>query len=164
MTWDRWERAADRGPEALLWKGGCLLAVVIVLGALVGFAFRMVGGAATVVEKEFGAEASLRKYEWFKDVAARMDAQQANINQYGKRMGALQKAYGGEPRSKWSREDREQANLWEQEVAGLKASYNGLSSEYNSAMSRENWRWANAGQVPAGGRPLPREYRPYLED
>ncbi len=69
------------------------------------------------------------------------------------------------PRNKWPREDREQYNLWQSEVAGIKASYNTLAAEYNAQMSKMNWRFTNVGELPKGAEtPLPREFKPYQED
>ena len=64
----------------------------------------------------------------------------------------------------WPREDREQFNLWEQEVAGIKASYNMLAADYNAQMAKFNWAFAERGKLPEGATdPLPREYKPYEE-
>lgn len=70
--------------------------------------------------------------------------------------------YEGVKRLDWPKEDREQYNLWTSEVAGVRASYNALAAEYNSQMSKFNWRFTNAGQLPEGAtETLPREYKPY---
>ena len=60
------------------------------------------------------------------------------------------------------RSDKEQMYVWMSEVAGIKASYNQLVSEYNSQMSKLNWRFCNVGNLPQGATEvLPREYKPY---
>jgi hypothetical protein len=75
----------------------------------------------------------------------------------------MKKDYDGKPRSEWAREDREQNNLNQEELAGLKMSYNTLAGEYNSAMSKLNWSFCNVGELPAGAtEPLPREFKPYI--
>ncbi len=122
-------------------------------------------GVSEVARKEFSARTLLDRYEWFKDAAAALDAKLASLEVYKARRKALADGYAGKTRSEWAREDREQANLWEQEVAGLKSSYNRLASEYNAAMAKENFRFTNQGRLPEGAsKPLPREYKPYLED
>ena len=168
MSWKSWERAAESGPEAILVKLGCLAVVVVLFGGCLGVIGWVAGWfseAGQVVQKEFGATAALKKYEWFKDAAAQLDAKAASIKVYESRMAALRADYAGQPRAKWSREDREQVNLWEQELAGIRASYNGLAAEYNAAHAKLNWVFADVGSLPAGAAvALPREDRTYLEN
>ena len=41
--------------------------------------------------------------------------------------------------------------------------HNQLCAEYNSAMSKFNYRFTNIGDLPEGAtEPLPREYKPYI--
>jgi hypothetical protein len=119
--------------------------------------------AAAVAQKEFYPDALLRKYEWFKDASAALDKKQADIGVYDARLRSLLDAYEGVARGKWPRDDREQFSIWSSEAAGVRASYNQLAAEYNAEMSKFNWRFTNVGDVPQGGKPLPRDYRPYQE-
>lgn len=163
MTWDSWERAANKGPEALMRKVGCLTIIVIVLVAPVAYLFGWFGEAAQVAREEFGPRELLRKYEWFKDASAALDAKLANLKQYEMRLKNLESAYGDDPRSKWSRDDRQQHSIWQSEMAGLAASFNELAADYNAQMAKFNWRFTNAGDLPQGATvPLPREFKPYL--
>lgn len=115
-----------------------------------------------VLQEQTEGHELLRKYEWFKDAAAQLDKKKADIQVYDRRFKNLKDAYSGQTRNQWSREDREQSNIWEGEVAGIKASYNALAADYNAAMAKINYRFCNLGQLPAGAdRPLPREYKPY---
>ncbi len=128
-------------------------------------ALGLIGGAATnaaaVVQKEFYPDALLKKYEWFKDASAALDKKAADIGVYDGRLRSQVTLYG--PAAKWPRDVREQAAIWMSEEAGIKASYNQLASEYNAEMVKFNWRFTNVGDVPQGGQPVQREYRPYLE-
>ena len=118
-----------------------------------------------VAQKELGPKELLRKYEWFKNASSQLDKKQADIKVYQKRKTSMETGYTDLPRHKWPREDREQYNLWESEVAGIKASYNTLAAEYNAQMSKMNWRFTNVGELPKGAEtPLPREFKPYQED
>lgn len=129
------------------------------LGQVLG----LIGETAQVAREEFGPRAALEKYERFKDMSAQLDAKVANIQVYESRVTALQESYQGVPRTQWAREDRENFNLWLQEVAGIKASYNLLAAEYNADMAKFNYRFANQGELPEGAtKPLPREYKPYV--
>lgn len=133
------------------------------LGQVLGLFGGAVNSVAVVVQKEFYPEALLRKYEWFKDASAALDKKQADITIYDRRLTDLGEAYKGTARKDWPRDDREQYSIWASEAAGIRASYNQLASEYNSEMSKFNWRFTNVGDVPQGGKPLPREYRTYIE-
>ncbi len=118
-----------------------------------------------VAQEELGPKELLRKYEWFKNASSQLDKKQADIKVYQKRITTMSKDYVDLPRNKWPREDREQYNLWQSEVAGIKASYNTLAAEYNSQMSKINWRFTNVGELPKGAEtPLPRDFKPYQEE
>ena len=121
--------------------------------------------AKEVAQEELGPKELLRKYEWFKDASSQLDKKQADIKVYEKRITSMKENYEDVPRNKWAREDREQYNLWDSEVAGIKASYNTLAADYNAQMAKVNWRFANVGQLPEGAEdPLPREFKPYQEE
>ena len=123
------------------------------------------GEASSVIREEFGPRELLRKYEWFKDASAALDAKQATITVYQGRFKRLEDDYAGKPRTEWARDDREQWSIWQSEAAGIRASYNTLAADYNSEMSKFNWRFTNVGDLPKGAtRPLPREYKPYEEN
>lgn len=128
----------------------------------------LVGGAvdngAKVIQKEFYPDALLRKYEWFKDASAALDAKQADMKVYDVRLKSLNESYQGVNRRQWPRDDREQYSIWLSEAAGIRASYNQLASEYNSEMVKWNKSFMNTGKMPDGGKPLPREYRTYQEE
>ena len=134
------------------------LLVLIIIGSLLGW----FSEGTKVVQEEFGPRAILKKYEWFKDASAALDEKKANIAVYETRLTGIEDAYKGVSRKDWPRDDREQYSIWSSEVAGVRASYNDLAAEYNSEMSKFNWRFANKGDLPKGAdEPLPREYKPY---
>lgn len=145
-----------------LWYVLFLLAVLIII--VMGWILGWFSEAVEEVREEFSPSELLRKYEWFKDTAADLDAKQANIKVFGSRMESLEESYGDIPRNDWDRTDKEQYNLWVQEQAGVISSYNLLAAEYNSQMAKFNWRFANAGELPEGATdPVPREFRSYEE-
>ena len=120
--------------------------------------------AVDVAHEEFGPRELLRKYEWLKDAAAQLDKKKADIKVYKAGLTDLADTYEGVKRIDWAKEDREHHNLLTQQVAGVRASYNDLAADYNSQMSKINWRFTNAGQLPEGAtEPLPREFKPYEE-
>lgn len=136
---------------------------VIAVCLIVVLPMRLCNEAVDVAFEEAGPRALLKKYQWFKDASAQLDKKTADMEVYDSRFKSMAEQYKGVPRTEWAREDREQYNLWTSECAGIRASYNGLAAEYNSAMAKENWRFCNAGDLPKGAdKPLPREYKPYV--
>ena len=163
QSWKDYEHAAERGPMAIGVKVILASSVLIALVFGIGYVFGWFGETAQVAKEEFGPRAALQKYEWFKDAAAQLEKKQADITVYDSRLKAMDKTYEKLPRQNWPREDREQYNVWQSEVAGVKASFNTLAAEYNSQMAKFNWRFANAGDLPQGAdKPLPREFKPYI--
>lgn len=149
------------------WGFGILIGI-FVLNVILGTcntANKMVDNAQKVVYDEYKPEELLRKYEWFKDASAQLDAKISNISSYESRFKSIKSSYGADSlnRKVWERSDKEQWNIWESECSGVKASYNDLAAEYNAAMSKFNYRFCNKGDLPQGAEmPLPRNYKPYL--
>lgn len=153
------------------WKifGYSVLVGVIIVGCTLIFgtcnlASKMVANGQQTVYEQFSPSVLLAKYEWFKDASAQLDAKVANMGDYTQRFKDLRDAYGSDSlhRSKWSRADMEQWNLWSSELAGVKASYNDLAGQYNAAMVKFNYRFCNVGNLPQGATiALPKEYKPY---
>ena len=145
--------------------GVILVAICIGVFTIVGGACSYVGKVADVAQQEFDPHELFRRYVWFKDAAAVLEKKMADMKVYDKRLKGLEAAYAGQPRTKWARDDREQWSIWQSECAGIRASYNSLAAEYNSAMAKINWRFCEVGKLPPGATtPLPREFKPYVED
>ena len=141
---------------------GCGLILVVLLASAACGVGGCVLSLAGKANQQFGVDASLEKYERFKDIAARLDAKKSSIEVSEARLVALEKEYEGTPRKDWPRADLEQSNVWRAEVAGMKASFNSLAAEWNAMMAKENYRYANVGDLPKGAdKPLPREFKPY---
>jgi hypothetical protein len=142
-----------------------LLVSLFVGITIMNFTCGVFNNASAVIKKEVYPAALLKKYEWFKNASAELDKKQADISLYASKIISMRKEYEGEKRSAWDRTDKETFNIWEQELAGIKASYNGLAAEYNAQMAKINWAFCNIGKLPPGAiTPLPREYKPYKEN
>jgi hypothetical protein len=144
--------------------------ISLVIAFIVGFFFLGIvqrgcswaGKAADVAAQQVDPALLLKRYEWFKEVAAECDKKLADIKVYESRLESMAADYEGSSRKDWDRTDKEQFNLWQVEIAGVKASYNSLAAEYNAAMSKINYRFTNVGQLPKGAtETLPREIREY---
>ena len=132
-----------------------LLPILLIGCHILGAGWNWVGKSIDVVSKEVDPAYLLKKYEWFKDASASLDNKIATIQVMDNRIASIDKVTA-------QRSDKEQMYVWMSEVAGIKASYNQLVSEYNSQMSKLNWRFCNVGNLPQGATEvLPREYNPY---
>jgi hypothetical protein len=163
MSWEKFGDTIEKGPyRAGCAIGGLLLFFGVALGCL-GYVGGWFNEAGKVAQDELGPRALLKKYETFKDLSAAIDKSDADIKVYESRLKSIEDQYKGVQRKDWAREDIAQHSLAASELAGLKANRNRLAAEYNSQMAKENWKFANAGELPAGAKPLPREYREYTE-
>jgi hypothetical protein len=124
---------------------------------------RLADDAADTTVKQFAPSAMLRKYEWFKDTAAALDAKKADIDVYTARLTATEQTFGADAAS-WRRDVRENVAQERAEIAGIKASFNSLAAEYNAQFAKFNWSiFERFGDAPRGAREaLPREVKPYV--
>tara|TARA_Y100000310_G_C20552304_1_gene748712 strand:+ start:429 stop:863 length:435 start_codon:yes stop_codon:yes gene_type:complete len=124
-----------------------IITVTVVFLGLLGFVLNAVGTFGNTAVKELGGDALLRKYEWFKDAHNQLNAKTANIKIYKAKLDAFKQLENPD------RTDKENFATWAQELAGMQASYNDLAAEYNSNMSKVNWKFCS------GDNALPREYK-----
>lgn len=143
-----------------------LLAIIsLMIFAVISKGCNWLGKAANVAEQQVDPARLLKTYEWFKDVSAQADKKLADIKVYENRIASMNKSYENTSRKDWDRTDKEQFNQWQNEIAGVIASYNQLAAEYNSAMSKINYKFTNVGDLPKGAtEPLSREIREYKTD
>lgn len=118
-----------------------VFAMVTAMG-LVGSVFGMFSEAVTVAKQEFGAKASLKKYEWFKDASEQIIKLSSDIGIYEDKQNGM--CVPG-----MDRIAREQCMLWSQEVAGIKSAYNDVVAEYNAQSRKFNWSIYNVDELPA---------------
>ena len=108
--------------------------------------------AKETVYNEFKVSTLLKKYEYFKDLSAAIDKKRADIEVYQTEISSYNKD-----------DDKFYVEQRKSELLGIIAMHNQLCAEYNSAMSKFNYRFTNVGDLPEGaGEPLPREYKPYI--
>lgn len=101
---------------------------------------------------EFKVSTLLKKYEYFKDLSAAIDKKRADIEVYQTEISSYNKD-----------DDKFYVEQRKSELLGIIAMHNQLCAEYNSAMSKFNYRFTNVGDLPEGAvEPLPREYKPYI--
>jgi len=135
----------------------CALFVLLLIGGVLDFTSWFAGRAVDVVKQQIDPAELLRKYELFKDESAQLDAKLANIQ--------IKESQVKEIKSmpNMDRTNREQLMIWQQELGGMKYSFNALAADYNAQMAKINYAFCNVGQLPQGATiPLPREYKPYI--
>lgn len=129
------------------------LGLVIVLMVFF-FVTGMIGDGCKTVKKEYAPSALLKKYEDFKNLSAGIDRKRADIEMYKEEIKSLT---GTDKEDKFYREQRKS------ELMGIISVHNSLCEQYNSMMSKFNYRFTNKGDLPASNlEPLPREYKPYI--
>lgn len=162
---ERWEKAAKKGPWSLFGK---VVITLLLFGAIFGVIGMVCGTAkevAQVAHDEFNPKTLLKKYEWFKDMAASCDKLRANIKVTKTRIDQMEQDYSGVSRNEWDRVDKQTMSQWKAEFAGIKGAYNDAASRYNAQMTKFNWRFTETGDLPEGAtEPLPREFKPYVEE
>ena len=121
---------------------------------VISFTCNWFSDGAKTIQKEFAPSALLNKYEQFKNLSAAIDKKRADIDMYREEIKGMS---GNDKDDKYYREQRKS------ELMGIIAKHNQLCEEYNSAMSKFNYRFTNKGDLPATNlEPLPREYKPYI--
>jgi len=122
-----------------------------------GFISGWMNDAQKTAHREFDPSALLRKYEQFKDISAAIDKKRADIDLYTAEIQEMKSA------PSMDREDKFYLQQRKSELLGIIAVHNDLCAQYNSAMSKFNYRFCNKGELPATNlEPLPREYKPYI--
>ena len=136
----------------------------IIVGVIFGFIIfgtilRGCDDAAQTVNKEFNASALLKKYEDFKNLSAAIDEKRAEIEMYQSEIQEMSENKSMDKDDKFYLQQRKS------ELLGIISIHNGLCADYNSAMSKFNYRFTNRGDLPATNlEPLPREIKPYINN
>lgn len=135
MSWNKHEDKVKSG-----FRGTLLVAVIGVCSiSAIGYVLSGVGEVAQVAKEEFGARASLKKYEWFKDAAASIVKQKVNVIEYQARIKAFESDYDGVKKSEWPKDERSEYNQLRTELIGIKQIYNDTVAEYNAQSTKFNW-------------------------
>lgn len=168
MSWQKTgkyvEKSAASGPMGsikILFMGLLIMGVIGLGLNVVGGFFGWIGQAQQVAQEEFNPRAMLTKYEWFKNTASALAAKQQSIYVLEGRVKSLYEDYEGTKRKDWDRVDKQNMNIWRQETAGLKLSYNNLAAEWNSQIDKFHWRPFLGSLPPGAEQVLSSEFAPY---
>lgn len=143
-----YEKRLNNNPKSTILKGLLWLFGIVILFSTLSYGFGWFSEAAAVAKEEFGAKASLKKYEWFKDASETILEKKQTILVYQTNVDQMKKDYSDTKRKDWDRIDKQQYNQWSLEIVGLKASYNKVVKEYNAQSSKFNWKIYNTSDLP----------------
>lgn len=144
----QYEDDFENNPKGTIVKTMFWVLGIVILFSVIGYGLGWFSEAAVVAKEEFGAKASLKKYEWFKDASETIEAKRQTILVYEANLTDIDEQYGNVPRKDWDRLDKMQYNQWRAEITGIKASYNKVVKEYNAQSSKFNWRGYNTTDLP----------------
>lgn len=119
---------------SFFWKIGVFILILVIGANVLGF----FGDGAKLLKQELSPTAIQKKYEWFKDASASLDAKSAAIEVNKQAVTDLQETYGKDMKS-WPRDVRQDLSMTRAELRGSILSYNRLRAEYNSQSSKWNW-------------------------
>jgi len=125
--------------------------IILVIIFPLALLLNMCEDGSRTIQKEFSPSAMLKKYESFKDLSAAIDEKRATIDVYKTQLDGIKDHEGF------------QYQQVQSELMGLISMHNSLCAEYNSSMSKFNYRFCNKGDLPESNmEPLPREIKPYI--
>lgn len=146
MSWDSWEAAADKGPEALAWKLGKWIILFAVIFTVIGVvAYPFVQGAR-IVEKTLDADNVIYNYEWFKTRNQDIVSLNSKIRSADAMVTGFVEMVG--PRKDWVREDRIEHSRLMTIAVGLKHQRADLAAEYNAKSQMANRKIFKTGELP----------------
>ena len=129
--------------------------LLVFLGlTFIGFSCGWFSDGVKTVQQEYAPSVLLKKYEQFKDLSAAIDKKRADIDLLQNSLKRMK----NDGKDGYYREQRET------ELMGIIMIHNSLCEQYNSAMSKFNYRFTNKGDLPATNlEVLPREFKPYID-
>lgn len=145
MPWQAYEKAAERGPAAILWKVGFLFLGIVIVVGLVGFVLNPFRQAGRIVNQTIDADNVLYNYEWFKQRHEGINAIDRKIEESKFAITSFDEAAGD--RADWHREDREEHARLSAVLLGLKQQRADLAAEYNARSRMVNRSIFKAGDV-----------------
>ncbi len=164
-NWNKLDPENHKGPIAWFFQILIVCVIVSLMSGTAAYFLGWIGEGAHVAQKQFGPQATLDKYIWWKQAAAGLKAKQENILSMRKGLGDLRAQYKGKERKDWARTDLESESLKQTELQAAIGSYNDLAGQYNAAMAEFNMAFANRGTLPSGAQDvLPDGFALYNSD
>ena len=142
--------------KIILWV---ILGMIILVPSFIfvrscSMAVNMADNGFKTVEQQFSPSELLKKYEYFKDLSAAIDKKRADIEMYQTEISSYTIS---------DKDDKFYIQQKKNELIGIISMHNSLCAKYNADMSKFNYRFTNAGDLPDTNLDvLPREYKPYI--
>ena len=125
-----------------------ILTATMIAGIL---GYRYADEAREVAWQETRPLVLVKKYRFFKELQAALDARQADIHAKKRALTRLEARIAKlDAAGKETESLQEEQSLQEQEVYGLIASYNAMAANYNRRMADVGYQFCNQGQMPQG--------------
>lgn len=145
MSWDKWERAAEKGPGAIAWKIGLFTLVLLIVISVAGFVLNPFKQAGRIFNKTIDADNVIYNYEWFKQRHEDILATESKIDSAREAVEQFKSDAG--PRDSWHREDRTEHSRLTTVVMGLEQRRADLAAEYNARSRMVNRSIFKTGDV-----------------
>ncbi len=145
MSWNDYERAAEKGPLGFGFKVFFAVMAFLVVASVAGWGLGWFGEAGQVAQQEFGAKAALQKYEWFINQANGIEKMDKDIQMFEQRVanvGDQYSGYGKDP-AKWPPHVQVQYNSEKkqarEDLLAVSSQRNTLVQDYNAQSEKFNW-------------------------
>ncbi len=134
-----------------------LISIGLFIFLLLGFTrCTMCSDGVKTIEEQYKPSALLKKYEYFKDLSGGIDKKDADIQMYQSEISSMTVS---------DKDDKFYLQQRKSELMGIISIRNQMCAEYNIAMSKFNYSFCNKGTLPQTNlEPLPREYKPYINN
>lgn len=132
MSWEKWDKRAEKGPGALFFP---ILGIVIFLCVL-GFVLNPFRQAGSIVNKTINADNVLYNYEWFKQQWRDVQAidKKITIQTEAKKVFAEDAGH----RKDWTFEDKTESSRLGSIITGLEMQKADMISKYNARANMAN--------------------------
>lgn len=145
MSWQSYQRAAERGPTSIFFKVlGAVLVFVITIG-VVGFILNPFQQAGRIFNKTIDADNVIYNYEWFKRQHESIEAIDNKIRQQEVGLEEFKSELGD--RENWDRIDKEEYARLNSVLIGLNQQREDMTAEYNARSRMVNRSIFKAGDI-----------------
>jgi hypothetical protein len=146
MSWDRFERAAEKGPWAITWRVILFVAGVGFFIGIIAFLVNPLIQGGRIVEKTIDADNVLYNYEWFKQQWRDVQAIEDKIKTQDMALVAFREDLG--PRSEWGWEDKQEYDRLNSVRIGLEQQREDVVAKYNARSAMANRNIFKGGDCP----------------
>lgn len=136
---------SEGAAKSIVWKVILFIVLLAVVLSVAGWVLGWFSKAGQVAQQQFGPDAMLKKYEWFKEQSAAIKKMEADIDMFKQREQKVKEQYAGygDDMTKWPPDVRVQYNHAAEQSRddrlAVTSQRNNLVRDYNAASSKFNW-------------------------